>query len=309
MANVVTPPELSSDVPGEAIPWLNADKKYALGIEAGKIVCRNPAGKKLASVPKELKESNLGEQLAALCEWLADHRTECLRRVETWMLRSLPVPCDVVRAVWPDPDWSDMLRNLIVMPVDVQGKPTATQTGLLRDIDAKKGIGVVDRDGETQWIAATQILVPHPILIDGLDDLRDIAADMGFSQSIEQIFRPIFAATAAQKEETRITEYSNGKFEQLNFATGLCRRLGYPVRGGYACSKVWENATPIEARYWIGDDHPEGETYTGELIFVDSDQKPRKIADVGRVTFSEGVRMASQIFAKRKVEKQEGSDE
>ena len=30
------------------------------------------------------------------------------------------------------------------------------------------------------------------------------------------------------------------------------------------------------------------------------DQKPLRIADVGRVTFSEGVRMASQIYAKRK---------
>ena len=77
------------------------------------------------------------------------------------------------------------------------------------------------------------------------------------------------------------------------------------MRGGYACSKVWENASPIEARYWIGSDDPESETYTGELIFVDGDQKPVKIADVGRVTFSEGVRMATQIYAKRKVEKQE----
>ena len=51
------------------------------------------------------------------------------------------------------------------------------------------------------------------------------------------------------------------------------------------------------------------EAATGEfLIFVDSDQKPVKIAEVGRVTFSEGVRMASQIFAKRKVDKQEGSE-
>ncbi len=162
------------------------------------MVCRNPAGKKLASVPKELKESALAEQLTALCEWLADHRTDCLRRVEMWMLRSLPVPCDVVRAVWPDPDWAEMLRNLVVTPADAHGKTDATQTGLLRDVDPKKGIGVVDRDGETQWIAAVQILIPHPILIDGLDELREIAADMGFSQAIEQIFRPTFAATKEQ---------------------------------------------------------------------------------------------------------------
>jgi hypothetical protein len=303
MANTAAP-QINQSAAND-IPWLDADKKYALGIEAGKLVCRNPAGKKLSSVPKELKESELAEQLTALCEWLADHRTECLRRVEMWMLRSLPVPCEVVRAVWPDADWSDMLRNLVVTPADAHGKTSPAQTGLLRDVDPKKGIGVVDRDGETQWIAAAQILIPHPILIDGLDELREISADMGFSQAIEQLFRPVFAASNVQKETSRITDFNGGKFEQLNFASSLCRRLGYPVRGGYACSKIWENARPVEARYWIGDDSPEAETYTGELIFVDSNQEPQKIADVGRVTFSEGVRMATQIYAKRKVEKQE----
>jgi hypothetical protein len=307
VANIIEQSKPTGEPPG--VSWLDADKNYALGIEGGRLVCRNPAGKKLASVPKELKESELAEQLMALCEWLADHRTECLRRVEMWMLRSLPIPCDVVRQVWPDPDWSAMLRNLVVTPMDAHGKANATQTGLLRDVDVKKGIGVVDRDGETQWIATAQILIPHPILIDGLEELREIAVDMKFTQEIEQLFRPIFAASDEQKELSRITEFSNGKFEQLNFASALCKRLGYPVRGGYACCKVWENARPVEARYWIGDDSPEGETYTGELIFVDSEQKPQKIADVGRVTFSEGVRMASQIFAKRQVEKQEGGDE
>jgi hypothetical protein len=292
----------------QAIPWLEADKQYALGIEAGKLVARNPAGKRLASVPKELKESDLAEQLTALSEWLADHRTECLRRVETWMLRSLAVPCEVVRAVWPDPDWSDMLRNLVVTPADGQGKPDAAQTGLLRDVDAKKGIGVVDRDGETQWLAAAQLRIPHPILIEGLDALRELAADLGFTQALEQLFRPTFAAMPEQKEQTRLMDFSQGKFEQLNFAGSLCRWLGYPMRGGYACSKVWENARPIEARYWVGDEAPEAETYTGELIFVDENQQPLKIGSVGRVTFSEGVRMASQIYAKRKVEKEEGGE-
>jgi hypothetical protein len=303
------PTQPASASPADDIPWLDADKNYALGVADGKLVCRNPGGKRLSSVPKDLKESALAEQLAAMCEWLADHRTECLRRVETWMLRSLPVPCDVVRAVWPDPDWRDMLRNLVVAPVDAKGNTDATRTGLLRDVDAKKGVGVVDRDGETKWLAAAQVLIPHPILIDGLDELREIAADMEFTQAIEQLFRPVFAPSDAQTELTRIADFSNGKFEQLNFAGSLCRRLGYPVRGGYACTKVWENARPIEARYWIGDEYPEAETYTGDLIFVNESQEPQKIDTVGRVTFSEGMRMATQIFAKRKVEKQEGDDE
>lgn len=304
----IAAPTIAAPTIADGVSWLPAEKDYGLGIESGKIVCRNSAGKRLASVPKELKESDLGEQLAALCEWLSEHRNECLHRIETWMLRSLATPCEVLRAVWPDPDWSDMLRNLVVTPLDSAGKANHAQTGLLRDVDAKKGIGVVDRDGETQWIAAAQILVPHPILIDGLAELREIAVDMQFSQSVEQMFRPIFAATPGQREDSCISDYSGGKFEQLNFASGLCKRLGYPVRGGYACLKIWENARPIEARYWIGSDAPEAETYTGELVFVASEQKALKIANVGAVAFSEGVRMASQIYAKRKVEAKEGEN-
>jgi hypothetical protein len=151
--------------------------------------------------------------------------------------------------------------------------------------------------------------MPHPILIDGLVELREIAADLGFSQAIEQLFRPTFAATKEQNDLYRIMEFHGGRFEQLNFASSACRQLGYPVRGGYACSKIWENGTPLEARYWIGDDYPESETYTGELIFVGGDQKPLRIADVGRVTFSEGVRMASRLYAKRKVENTEGGSD
>jgi hypothetical protein len=309
MAKATASDKMRDDSAADAIPWLEADKGYSLGIVDGKLVCRSPAGKRLASIPKELKDSEVAEQLGALNEWLAEHRTECLRSVERWMLRSLPVPSAVVRAVWPDPDWSETLRNLVVTPVDAQGKSEATKTGLLRDVDAKKGIGVVDRDGETQWIAAAQLLIPHPILIDGLDELREISTDVGFRQTIDQLFRPTFAATKEQKALSRIADFSNGQFEQLNFVSSLCRRLGYPVSGGYACCKVWENARPVEARYWVGADAPEAETWTGDLIFVDSDQKPIPICDVGPVTFSEGVRMASQIYAKRKVEKQEEGEE
>lgn len=293
----------------ETIAWLDAERDYALGVHRGKLICRNPKGKKLATVPKWLKETELAEQLRAMADWLAEHQTGCLRTVELWMLRSLPVPRDVLLQCWPDPDWSRILRNLIVIACDSAGQTEDTQTGLLRDIDTKRGIGIVDRDGETQWLDAPQILIPHPILIDGLEDIREIAIDMDFNQSLEQMFRPTFSATEDQQSKKEILDFQNGKFEQLNYASSHCRRLGYPVRGGYACCRVWENSTPLEARYWIGSDYPEGETWTGDLIFVDEAQEPQQIAEVGPVTFSEGMRMASQIFAKRMVEKAEEGDE
>ena len=76
MAKSAAPEQRLEKPIADSIPWLDGEKGYALGIEAGKLACRNPAGKKLASVPKELKESALAEQLTAMCEWLADHRTD-----------------------------------------------------------------------------------------------------------------------------------------------------------------------------------------------------------------------------------------
>ena len=83
---------------------------------------------------------------------------------------------------------------------------------------------------------------------------------------------------------------------------GACRRLGYPVRGGYATCRVWEGESPLEARYYVGGEYPEAETETGELVFVGFDQRAVAMRDVGPVTFSEGMRMAAAIYAKRKVE-------
>lgn len=59
----------------------------------------------------------------------------------------------------------------------------------------------------------------------------------------------------------------------------------------------------MEARYWIGSDYPEAETFTGDLIFTDAKERTLPISDVGPVTFSEGMRMAAAIYAKRVIEK------
>ena len=131
MAKTTAPEQPISQPPADAIPGLDADNNCRLQFEARKLVCRSPARKRLASVPKKVKESELAEELTVPYEWLLDHRNDCVRRVETWMLRSLPVACDLVRAIWPDRDWADMLRNLVVAPTDAQGQADATHTGLL----------------------------------------------------------------------------------------------------------------------------------------------------------------------------------
>jgi len=292
----------------EDVAWIDAPRHYKIGLRDGKLVCRNPKGKMLASVPKWLKEEDVADRLMALSSWLSEHRLECQHTVERWMLRSLIVPREVLAEVWIDPDWRDALQNLVIGPANARGKVDGTQAGLLRDVEPKRGIGIVDLDGESQWLKSAGFAVLHPILIPDLLELRELASDLGVEQTIEQLYRPVHEPTDEQKQSKAVLDYTNGVFEQLNFATGLCKRLGYPVRGGYATCRVWEGESPLEARYFVGDEYPESETWTGELLFVDSRQQPVRISEVGPVTFSEGVRMAAAIYAKRKVDENEGED-
>ncbi len=289
----------------EHVAWLPAPRDYAVGLQEGKLVCRNPKGKLLTAVPAWLKDEEVADRLLALSQWLEEHRLECRHTVERWMLRSLVVPRELAAEVWADPDWRDLLQNLVVVPADARGKADFAAAGLLRDIDAKSRLGIVDRDGESQWLKAPAFAVPHPILIPDLKELRELASDLGVQQTIDQLYRPVYGPTAEQKKLKAIGDFAGGMFEQLNFALGLCRRLGYPVRGGYATCRIWEGESVLEGRYYIGDEYPEAETWTGELIFVDTEQQPVRIGEVGPVTFSEGMQMAAAIYAKRKVEKSE----
>ncbi len=286
----------------EDIHWLPADRDYSISLHAGKLVCRNPKGKLLATLPPWLKESDAAQQLSAMSDWLDDHALECLHTVERWLLRSLLVPRETFHQVWCDVDWRKALENGVVAPANALGEMDLEKMGLLRALDEQKGVGIVDVDGESQWLKQPLLAIPHPILIGELDDLRELANDLKLEQAIEQLYRPVHRRQDDQKELRAIRDYEGGKFEQLNFALGACRRLGYPVRGGYATCRVWEGDAPLEARYYVGGEYPEAETETGELLFVGMDQKAVAMRDVGPVTFSEGMRMAAAIYAKRKVE-------
>jgi hypothetical protein len=294
---------------GEAdVSWIEAEKDYRLALDGGKLVCQNPKGKRLAQVPKWLKEGEAAQQLSALRDWLSEHEQECRETVETWMLRSLPVPRSVLAATWPDPAWAEELQNLVVCAVDRKGEPDQEQAGFLRDADAKKGIGIVDLDGETQWIKTERIAVPHPILLGELNDFRELATELNFQQRIDQLFRETWFPDKELNQATSIDQFAQGKFEQLNHVLGLCRRLGYRVRGGNAVCPVWEKGVLVEARYWVGSEYPESETWTGELLFTDSKERAIPIEDVGPVAFSEGMRMAAAIYAKRVVEEEDEDD-
>jgi uncharacterized protein DUF4132 len=279
--------------------WVDAGKGYQLALEDGKLVCRNDKGKRLASVPKEVRDGDVADQLEALRDWLAEHDRECIASVEQWMLRSLPVPRAVLEGVWADPAWRKPLENAVVVAGDV--------AGLFRGVDAKKGVGIVDLDGETGWIAADRVAIPHPILISELDAWRELVTQLGVAQGIAQLHRETHVRPADDPDTTAIVQFADGKFNSLMAAVGKAKSLGYKVRGGFATCVVWDGTTKTEARYWIGADDPESPTETGQLLWVDARERGLAIGQVGPVAFSEGMRMASAIYAARVVEKQEST--
>ena len=92
---------------------------------------------------------------------------------------------------------------------------------------------------------------------------------------------------------------------------GAAKALGYRVSGGWTVCRVFDpgSAKTIEARFWIGADDPMSEAYTENLVWVsssaDGTEKTLSVRDVPPIAFSEGMRMASALYGKRKIEKKE----
>ncbi|MDQ3340653.1 MAG: DUF4132 domain-containing protein [Myxococcota bacterium] len=287
--------------------WVDAGKGYELGIRDGKLAARKDGA--TCSVPKALKDGPVAERLLAAIDFLEDHERTCLGAVETWMLRSLPVPRKVLESVMVDDAWAKVLRDAWVVPVAADNAVDREAGGFFRGVDPQKGIGVVDRAGETAWLETELVMIPHPTLLDEVDDLRGLAVEIGVTQGLSQLFRETFVVPkVAPADPMAIDSYSGGEFGMLSQAIGLTKRLGYRVAGGAAVARVLERGRFVEARYDIGDGDPMWETTTGSLGFVDDKQRPVAVVDVPPVAFSEGMRMASMIYAKRKIEK-EGSDD
>src|SRR5690606_37859179 len=114
---------------------------------------------------KEIKDGEVADQLEALRDWLSEHDRECAATVDLWMLRSHAVPRPVLEAVWEDPSWRKPLENAVVVAVRADGGHDGAKAGLFRGVDRKKGVGVVDLDGETVWLETERVAIPHPILI------------------------------------------------------------------------------------------------------------------------------------------------
>jgi hypothetical protein len=299
----------AADAPPIAEGFVPAENGYALGIRAGKLACVSPKGQALASVPKEVREGDVAERLLAVVDFLRAHEREVAQTVEGWMLRSMPTPTAVLAAVWADEAYRAALENLVVIP-GTPGEGAPNGAGFLRGVDAKKGLGLVDADGETVWTKADVFVVPHPILLPELDDLRALAAELGLTQGQKQLFREVFKKPAdLTPEQDEIAAFRGGKFEMLSHARGAAKSLGYRTSGGWAVCRVFEGGQTREARFWLGGDDSMDETMTEGLRWVDASGDTILLKDVPPIAFSEGMRMASAIYGKRAVEKKDEEDE
>ncbi|MEU9987719.1 DUF4132 domain-containing protein [Streptomyces sp. NPDC007971] len=279
--------------------WVAAGE-YEVALDGGKVVCRNAAGRRLKSVPAKLADDPAVMGLRQLAEWLERHERQCLADAERWMVRSLPVPLAVVTRVWPDPAWRAALRDLVVTGADGQ------VAGFLRDADPERGLGLVDLDGDTVRIAPDLVRIPHPVLLDDLEELREFAVELGVEQRAQQLFREVWHRPAALDAESgQVEEYAGGSYKELRFLHGRAAQLGYRVRGGHAVCSVLEDGRGIEARVWVGDYDSWEETETGPLVWADPAGRVLKLGQVGPVAWSEGMRMAAALYAGRDIQDEE----
>ncbi|MGC9407922.1 DUF4132 domain-containing protein [Streptomyces sp. DZ1-3] len=279
--------------------WVTAGD-YEVALDDGKVVCRNAAGRRLKSVPAKLADDPAVVGLRQLVEWLNRHERRCLTDVERWMVRSLPVPLDVLTRVWADPAWRSALRDLVVTG------PDGEVAGFLRDADPGRGLGLVDLDGDTVRIAPTLVHLPHPVLLDDLEELREFAVELGVEQRAQQLFREVWHRPATlDADATSVEDYAGGAFKELRFLHGRVTQLGHRVRGGYAVCSVWEDGRSVEARVWVGDFDGYEETETGSLTWADATGRELRAGQIGPVAWSEGMRMAAALYAGRDIEDEE----
>ena len=321
----LTEPAPTEGTPAQWIPV--GDQAIALAAD-GKIIARNKAGKPLKSVPAKLKKTDEFVQLDQLRDFLARHDAEAGAQVQRWLLDGLPVPTVLLGELWADSAWCSWLTDLVIATQE-PGEPLKLG-GFLREVTPQPGgnrgersdgkcdrgersdgkcdralLAVVDLDGESTTIDATHILIPHPVLFgDDLDELREFAVDLGITSRFDQLQRQVFSMRGSP-EGRGINDFSDAEFEQIRFAAGRAKSHGFSVQGGYAVCRIIEGGKRYQARIWIGEGAPDEPTSLGELIWV-FDDTTLPVAQVPPVAYSEGMRMATILYAGRKLEKEDG---
>ena len=303
--------------------WLTAGDGYEIALVQGRVAARatagRSAGRQLKTLPKALKDHPEVDRLRRLAEWLDRHAAACVRQADAWMVSSLPVPTALLAKVWPDEAWQHALRDLVV----VGDGPD--EAGFLRGATEDGGLRVVNLDGETVRLNPRTVTLPHPVLLDDLDELREFAAELGVEQRVEQIYRATWrkpeepaaidgtatgasVATVASVAPARVKDFAGGRYPSRFILAARATSLGYRVTGASATCRVRDDGRTVEAAVWIGEPYYyDDDSETGALTWHDEDGRALRQAEVGPVAWSEGMRMAAALYAGRIIE--EGKDQ
>lgn len=270
--------------------WIPATRGHELALDRTTLRCRETGGRVLSSVPRAVRGSRVGAELSELRERLVRHEAECRSAVEAWLLAGVPVPAALLARVWPDPGWRSCLEHLVAA--------VGGQSGLLTEVGEQGRAGLTALDGSMLAPAVGPVTLPHPILLEDIEQWRKLSDSLGAVQGVPQLDRRIHHRPAGiDLQAAGIDDYAGARFKELRHGTARAAENGFVMRGGFAVLRVAGDDRVVQARYWLGADDPGLPATTGRLLWIDAAERPVPLGAVGPVAWSEGVRMAELIHS------------
>ncbi|UBU18323.1 DUF4132 domain-containing protein [Nonomuraea gerenzanensis] len=248
------------------------------------LACRTAAGHTLAKVPAGVKKDPAAVRLIALCDRLAEHARAVHDRVESWMVRSLPVPAEVFAAVWDDPVWRETLTGLVVAPI-TGGRPDLGRCTLLR---------------EGTWTGADAFAIPHPLLL-GEHELALWRA-RHLTQAVEQVHREVWTRPASMDRTHGVIDTLHAQYESGAAFERRVHELGGRIRGDRARFTV-HAPEPLGIELDLDWSGPMSPAYLMSLTFTAGGR------EIGDIAWSEGVRILAALYAARTLDEAEPEPE
>ncbi|MFI7439726.1 DUF4132 domain-containing protein [Nonomuraea indica] len=262
--------------------WITLATGHELTVEGTLrplLACRTAAGRVLAKVPANVRKDPAGVRLAALRDRLGEHARAVHDRVESWMVRSLPVPAAVFAAVWDDPVWRETLTDLVIAPI-VEGAPDLGRCALLR---------------EGAWTGADTFAIPHPLLFG--DELLTWKGRY-LTQVVEQVRRQVWTRPASMDRAFGVVEIAGASYESGAAFERRVHELGGRIKGDKARFTV-HAPEPVGVEldlYWSG---PMSPASVEGMRFIAGGR------EIGDIAWSEGIRILMALDADRTVDETE----
>ncbi|MEO3848912.1 DUF4132 domain-containing protein [Streptomyces sp. B8F3] len=243
------------------------------------LACRTAAGRVLAKVPADVRKDPTAVRLTALCARLGEHATAVHDQVESWMVRSLPVPAAVFAAVWDDPVWRETLTDLVIAPI-VDGAPDVGRCVLLC---------------EGAWTDADAFAIPHPLL---LGDELAVWRGRNLTQVVEQVGREVWTRPASMDRTFGVVDtfgYVDARYESGAAFERRVHELGGRIKRDRARFTV-HAPEPLGVEIELDWSGPMSPASMSWLSFTAGGR------EIGDIAWSEGVRILMALYADRTVD-------